>query len=96
MDNAKGIDVMMPRCDLIEYSDNYSKPWGNLWRYYRNDPNDNITKSESLRSKIKITRKNPRWRYYKKCSNSSFIKILIIIFGEFLKRHYLIVKLVSI
>ena len=48
---------MMPRCDLIEYSDNYSKPSGNLWQYYRNDPNDNITKSESLRSKIKITGK---------------------------------------
>ena len=53
---------MMPRCDLIEYSDNYSKPSGNLWQYYRNDPNDNITKSESLRSKIKTTGKSPRWR----------------------------------
>ena len=27
----------MPICDLIEYSDNYSKT-GSLWQYYRDEP----------------------------------------------------------
>ena len=43
----------MPMCNLIEYSDNYSKT-GSLWQFYRDDQNDNITQSESLKSKIKI------------------------------------------
>ena len=45
--------------NLIEYSDNYSKTSGNLWQYYRDDPSDNITQSESLKFKIKITGKTP-------------------------------------
>ena len=45
--------------NLIEYSDNYSKTSGSLWQYYRDDPNDNITRSESLKYKIKITGKTP-------------------------------------
>ena len=28
-----------------------------LWKYYRDDPNDNITRSESFKYKIKITGK---------------------------------------
>ena len=31
VDNAKGIDIVMPMYDLIEYSDNYSKTSGSLW-----------------------------------------------------------------
>ena len=49
----------MPMCNLIEYSDNYSKTSGSLWQFYRDDRNDNITQSESLKSKIKITRQTP-------------------------------------
>ena len=49
----------MPMYNLIEYSDNYSKPSGSLWQYYKDDPNNNITQSESLKSKIKITGKTP-------------------------------------
>ena len=45
--------------NLIEYSDNYSKTSGSLWQYYRDDPNDNITQSESFEFKIKITGKTP-------------------------------------
>ena len=48
----------MPVYNLIEYSDNYSKTFGSLWQYYRDEPNDNLTDSESFRSKIKITGKN--------------------------------------
>ena len=49
----------MPMYNLIEYSDNYSKTSGSLWQYYKDDPNDNITQSESFKSKIKITGKTP-------------------------------------
>ena len=45
--------------NMIEYSDNCSKTSGSLWQYYKDDPNNNITQSESLKSKIKITRKTP-------------------------------------
>ena len=59
IDNAEYIDIVMPMYNLIEYSDNYSKTSGSLWQYYKDDPNDNITQSESFKSKIKITEKNP-------------------------------------
>ena len=59
IDNAKDIDIVMPMSNLIEYSDDYSKTSGSLWKYYQDEPNDNITDSESLKSKIKITRKIP-------------------------------------
>ena len=49
----------MPLYNLIEYSDNYSKTSGRLWQYYRDDPIDNITQSESFKYKIKITGKTP-------------------------------------
>ena len=45
--------------NLIEYSNNYSKTSRSLWQYYRDDPNDNLTDSESFKSKIKITGKTP-------------------------------------
>ena len=38
IDNATGIDVVMPMHNLIEYSDNYSKTSGSLWQYYRHEP----------------------------------------------------------
>ena len=45
--------------NLIEYSDNYSKTSGSLRQYYKEEPNDNVTDSESFKSKMKITRKTP-------------------------------------
>ena len=33
IDNAKYIDVIMPKYNLIKYSDNYSKTSGRLWQY---------------------------------------------------------------
>ena len=58
-DNAKNIDFVMPMYNLIEYSDNYAKTSGNLWQYYRDEPNDKLADSESFKSKIKITGKTP-------------------------------------
>ena len=49
----------MPMYNLIEYSDNYSKTSGSLWRYYKDEPNDNLTDSELFKSKIKITGNAP-------------------------------------
>ena len=49
----------MSMYNLIEYSDNYSKTSGNLWQYYRDDPNNNIANSESFKLKVKITGTTP-------------------------------------
>ena len=35
---AKDIDIIMPMYNLIEYSNAYSKTWGNLWQYFRDEP----------------------------------------------------------
>ena len=59
IDNAQDINIVMPMQNLIEYSDNCSKTSGRLWQYYKDDPNDNITQSESFKPKIKITGKTP-------------------------------------
>ena len=59
IDNAQDIDIVIPMCNLIEYSDNYSKTSGGLWQYYKDDPNNNIAQYESFKSKIKITGKTP-------------------------------------
>ena len=49
----------MPMYNLIECSDNYSKTSGSLWRYYKDEPNDNLADSELFKSKIKITGNTP-------------------------------------
>ena len=49
----------MSMYNLTEYSDNYSKTSGSLWQYYKDEPNDNLAGSESLKSKVKITGKTP-------------------------------------
>ena len=36
IDNAKDMDIAMPMYNLIEYSDNYSKTYRNLWQYHGN------------------------------------------------------------
>ena len=51
--------MVMPMYNLIEYSDNYSKISGSLWKYYRNERNNILADSESFNSKIKIAGKNP-------------------------------------
>ena len=40
------ITVLMSMYNLIDFSDNYSKTYGSLWQYYKNDPNDNVTDSK--------------------------------------------------
>ena len=45
--------------NLIEYSSNYSKTSGTLWQYYKYKTSDNLTDSESFKSKAKITGNTP-------------------------------------
>ena len=59
VDNAKDIGIVMPMYNLIKYSDNYVKTTGNLWQYFRDEPDDDLEDSESFESKIKITGKTP-------------------------------------
>ena len=41
IDNAKDIDIVMPMYNLIEYTDNYAKTTGSLWRYCKDIPAKN-------------------------------------------------------
>ena len=45
--------------NLIQYSNNYSKTSGTLWQLYRDERNNNLTDSESLKFKIKIIGNTP-------------------------------------
>ena len=45
----------MQMYDLLEYMNNFSKAFGNVWHYCRDEPNDTITGSESFKFKAKIT-----------------------------------------
>ena len=49
----------MSMYNSIEHSDNYSKTSASLWQYYKDEPNDNLTDSESFKFKIKITGNTP-------------------------------------
>ena len=57
-DNAQDIDVVLTMYNLIEYSDNHWKMSGSLWEYYKDDPNDNLARSKSFKSKVKEFLKN--------------------------------------
>ena len=64
IDNAEYIDIVMPMYNLIEYSDNYSKSSGSLWKYCKdiaavnnngvivNFNGDNDTDSFNFKAKI--------------------------------------------
>ena len=64
IDNAKDIDIVMPMYNLIEYSDNYAKTTGSLWKYCKDIParnanneiiifsEDNTTDSFKFKAKI--------------------------------------------
>ena len=67
VDNAKDTDIVMPMYNLIEYSDNYTKTSGSLWKYCLDRPalnnnaivdfaDDNLT--DSFNFKVKFTGQN--------------------------------------
>ena len=54
IDNAEDLDVVMPMCNLLEYSKNYRKTTGSLWNYYRDEPRNPLS-SNSFKYKTSIT-----------------------------------------
>ena len=85
IDNAKDIYIVMSMYNLLEYSDHYSETSGSLWQYYKDEPNDKLTDSESFKSEIKITGNTPA------DGNTKDVEIIVplkyLIFGEDLKCH---------
>ena len=76
----------MPMHNLIEYSDNCSKTSESFWQYYKGEPNDNLTDSELITSKIKISGNTPA------DGNTKDVEIIVPLkylsnFGELLKCH---------
>ena len=56
IDNAKDLDVVTPKYNLLEYSKNYRKTTGSLQNYYRDEPSDPLSlDSESFKYKTSIT-----------------------------------------
>ena len=94
IDKEKYIDVVMPMYNLIEYSDNCSETSGSLWQYCRDDPNDNITQSESFKYKIKLPGKTPGDGNTKDVEIAVQLKYLSD-FWKSLEMALIIVKLIS-
>ena len=62
IDNAEDLDMVMPMCNLLEYSQNYSMTAASLWNCYRDeidDVDDNISDGKSFKYKTKIVGKTP-------------------------------------
>ena len=79
---------MMSMHDLIEDNDNYGKTIVSLWKYYGDEPSDNITDSESFKSKSRLTNNN---------GNASTVNVEIArSLKYFLKRLYSKVKFVLV
>ena len=55
----KDLIAVMRTYNLIGYSDSYSKTLASLWKYQNDDPNDNITDSESFKFKARIIGRTP-------------------------------------
>ena len=70
IDNAEDLDILMAMFNLIEYIKNYSKASGILWNCYRDEPNNLITDSKSLRQDLQgtnqmiMTKRNLKLLYY--------------------------------
>ena len=56
---AQNTDIVMPMYNFIECSDHDSKTSGSLWKYYKDEPNDNSANFESFKAKVKITGDTP-------------------------------------
>ena len=57
IDYAKDLDAVLPIDNLVAYINDYSKTSGRLWKYCRDDQNDNMVESGSFIFKMKITGK---------------------------------------
>ena len=95
IDNVQDLDAVMPMYNLLEFSKNYRKTTGSLWKYYRNEPNnpplndddpptvnynaDPITNSESFKYKSIITGKTSNENQGTGQGNTNIKKILEIV-----------------
>ena len=52
VENAEDLDVVMPMYNLLEYSRNYSKIFGSLWNYYRDELTDETNDGNSLNKNV--------------------------------------------
>ena len=60
IDNAEGLDIVMPMYNLLEYSQNYSMTSGSLGNYYRDEIDDvdaNSLEGKPFKYKTKIVEK---------------------------------------
>ena len=86
-DNAQYIDIVMPMCNLIEYSDNYSKTSGSLWQYCKETPaaNNNgdvvdfngANATDSFNFKTKITYPTAANNHNDNIAGRTNIKIMV-------------------
>ena len=90
INNAKNVDIVIPIYNMTEYSDNYSKISGILWKYYRNERNNMLADSESFKSKMKLAGRSPD-------DGNTKDDVEIIVPLKHLSNfcHYLILRLVS-
>ena len=54
VDDAQLNDVVMPKYNLIQYSDNYSKTFEVLWQYYRDETASMIMVKLSILMRIML------------------------------------------
>ena len=52
IDNAKDIDIVIPKYNLLEYNNNFSVTSGSLWNYYRDEINDSAIENNDDGNKI--------------------------------------------
>ena len=56
IDSAEDLNLVMPMCNLLEYSKNYRRITGSWWNYYRDELSDpRSCNSESFKYKTSIT-----------------------------------------
>ena len=54
-DNAEDLDIAMLIYNLLEYSDNMKS--GSLWKYYRDEVNDDANKNNAANNRIKTSKR---------------------------------------
>ena len=60
----------MPMYFLPEYSENYSKPTGSLWNYYRDEPSNPLSSSDSESFKYKTSIQGNTYNVDKNITNN--------------------------
>ena len=50
--NPEDLDIVIPTYNLLEYSDNYFVTSWSLWKYYRNEVNDDENENDNANNRI--------------------------------------------